>query len=176
MIKKVFFVCCFIFLAECSFSQRALTDEQMKRYLPKKEVKFHLSETPVELIDTSILTLKGIYLQSEYLCAEKCDTLFTYMRFFSDGKVYVSFAYLSYPTKKEFYDLSYGKFGRFIIEDSNKIKIELFMNREHGIMYMWARPTENGIQFYKTSGRGLGQILKVSRERDGGYYQKVYNN
>ena len=156
-------------------AQRALTDDQLVRYLPKKEKKFELSKKQFALSDTTIISQNAVYVLSEYLCGQKCDSLYTYMRFFNDGRVFVSFTYLSYPSKKELSDFSYGKYGRYIV-DNEKIKVELYMDRQDGIMYMFARHVSDGIQFYKTSGRGIGQIIKVTRTTDDGYYRKTYTN
>jgi hypothetical protein len=41
-------------------------------------------------------------------------------------------------------------------------------------MYIFAKTVSNGIQFYKTTGRGRGQIMKVGKETDGGFYRKDY--
>ena len=87
--------------------------------------------------------------------------------------MFVSFSYLSYPSVEEFNDLSYGKYGRYIIQDG-KIKVELYMNKQYGMMYMYAKTTARGIQFYMSSATGMGGIFTRSRTTDGGDYRKAY--
>lgn len=163
----------FLFYVNCCEGQRVYSDEQLIKYLPKGEREFQLSKQSFTLCDTSIISPNAVFVLSEYLCGQKCDSLHTFIRFFSDGKVFVSFPYQTYPKVHEFNDLSYGKYGRYIVKDGD-IKIELYMNKQHGLMYMYAKPVNRGIQFYKTTGRGLGRILKVTRTTDAGFYRKDY--
>ena len=166
------FLSLFILSIHYCNAQHLYSEEQQKRYLPKKEKKFILSKELFTLSDTFFVSPKVVFVSSEFLCGQKCDYLFTYMRFFTDGKVFVSFPYLSYPNIQEFNDLTYGKYGRYVIKDGH-IKIELYMNKQHGVMFMFAKPVLNGVQFYKTTGTGIGQILKVSKTTQGGFYRKI---
>ena len=77
---------------------------------------------------------------------------------------------------KELNDRGYGKYGYYIVKDG-KIKIELYMNRQHGMMYMFAKPVSTGIQFYKSQPTGfllLGGLFNATRTTDGGFYKKGY--
>lgn len=85
----------------------------------------------------------------------------------------MSFAYLSFRTKEEFNDLSYGKFGRYLIKNG-EIKVEMYMDKQDGVIYMYAKPILLGIQFYKVTASGFGQFMKVRRGTDGGLYEKHY--
>ncbi len=156
-------------------AQQAYSEEYQKKYLPKKEKKFVLSKQLFVLNDTAIISPNNVYVNVLIGPPPQGNSFYTYMRFFNDGKVFVSFPYLRHPTIEEFNDMTYGKYGRYIVKDG-EIKIELYMNRQHGMMYMFAKPVSKGIQFYKTTGRGIGQILKVSKTTDGGFYQKFFLN
>jgi hypothetical protein len=170
--KILFIVSLIVRVSYCN-AQQLYSAEVQKSYLPQKELKFNLSKKLFALNDTSIISCNATYVLSEYLCGEKCDSLYTYMRFFNDGRLFVSFPYLSYPGAKEFNDLNYGRYGRYIVKDGI-IKTELYINKHDDMMYMFAKPVSNGIQFYKTTGRGIGQVMKVSKGTDAGLYKKDY--
>ncbi|MES2388280.1 MAG: hypothetical protein V4543_09785 [Bacteroidota bacterium] len=129
--------------------------------------------------DTSVLSVNAVYVlemvedRYENHVVTGQDTGYIYMRFFNNGRVFFSFAYLSCPATYQFNDLTYGKFGRYIV-NGDEIKAELFMNRQYGIMYMYAKPVKNGIQFFKLSGRGIGEKLMVTKTTEGGFYRKKY--
>lgn len=158
-------------------SQCAYTIDELKEFLPKKEIKFKLNKKPFLLIDSSIVSNKIRFVniieeenRKDYKIVTSIKS-YTFIKFFDDGRVFVSFPYLSFPNKVEFNNYSYGKFGRYIF-NKNKIKIELFMDRRDGVMFMYAKVVNNGILFYKTTGVGLGQIMKVSNTTDGGQYDQ----
>lgn len=175
MNKTVVAIVLCLVLGNCAcYAQRELSPEAQKPYLPKGTIKFELAEQPFMLTDTAVVSANAVYTRSGYFCGAKCDSSFTYMRFFEDGRVFVSFSYLSYPGVAEFNDLSYGKFGRYRIEEGGILKVELYMDRQHGVMYMFAKPVSQDIQFYKTTGRGAGQVLKVTKTKKGGFYRKGY--
>jgi len=160
-------------------AQRAFTDDQLKKEFPRKEVKYKLAKMPFELSDTSFVSINAVYIlqlhETEWKDYKRVDstTSYTYMRFFNDGRVYISFAYLSYPTAEEFNDLSYGKYGRYVVKDG-KITVEFYMNRQYGVMFMFATPVRTGVQFYATSG-GMKPLF-IERDTTGGYYRKDYTD
>jgi hypothetical protein len=157
--------------------QRAFTEEQLQYEFPKKPVKYKLSKTPFSLTDTLIVSSKAIYI-GEFIEEEwenyevvKRSNSYTFMRFFNDGRVFISFAYLSYPSVKEFNDLSYGKYGRYLLKDG-EIIIEFYQNRQYGVMFMFAKPVLTGVQFYATAYK-MNPLVK-NKSTDGGYYKKDY--
>ncbi len=181
MKNKLLAIFCVLFFVNYCMGQRAFSMDQLKRYIPKKVPKFTLAKYTSILADTSILSTKVVYIKTSseeerkgYKVVNK-TTSYTVMRFFDSGKVFISFPYLSYPSHAEANDFIYGKFGYYIIKNG-KIKIELYMDKWDGRMYKFARSVYNGIQFYKLSGTGIGQILKVSRSTDDGFYHKDYIN
>lgn len=161
----------FIACVTLSYAQREYSEETQLRYSPTKEIKYRLSKKEFILSDTSIVSSDAVYVNGAYYCGKDCDSSYTFMRFYNDGSVFVSFPYLSFPNDEEISDMSYGKFGHYIT-DGESVKVELYMNKEHGVMYMFAKPSQMGIQFYKSTGRGLGQILKVSKTKNNGFYKK----
>lgn len=171
--KKTLILIVLLFSVYSSFSQKALNDEQIKKYLPKKEIKYKLSRKTYFLADTAFVSLNAIYLNSEYLCGNGCDTFYTYLRFFEDGRVFFSFSYMSNPTKEELNDFSYGKFGRYIIQKDSIITIELYQDRYTGIEFLHAKKTENGIQFFSHGVRNPKCIFN-KKDTSGGYYEKKY--
>lgn len=158
-------------------AQPAFSKEQLRAYLPKKEAKFKLPRQFFN--DSTVISTNAIYIktseeeeQENYQVTKRVES-FIYLRFFNDGRIFISFPYLSYPNNEEFNDLTYGKFGRYVVKDK-EIKIELYMDKEDGMMYMFANPVANGIQFYKSTGTGVGEVLKVSKTTDEGFYRKDY--
>ena len=151
-------------------AQRALTDEQTKRYQPPATLEYFLSSQPFELKDSTVISVSAVYVSKQYLCAEKCDTLYNFMRFYSDGRVFVSFEYKSYPSVDEIKDDQYGKFGRYVVQ-MNQIKVELYQSRQHGIEFMHAKPVNDGLRFFKTT-RTVERKQKVYKGKDNVLYKK----
>src|SRR6218665_1103160 len=151
MKSKTLFIVSFFLSVHYSFAQRALSEKTINRYsLPHKKVKYKLSKQPFILNDASIVPTNAVFVSSEYLCGEKCDTSYVFMRFFNNGRVFVSFSYLSYPSVEEFNDLSYGQYGLYIVKDGEVI-VEIYMDKASGVMCMFAKPLSTGIQFYALS-------------------------
>ena len=171
MKSKTLFIISFVLCVYHSFAQRELSEEQKNKYLPHKKVKYKLSKQAFILNDTSIVSTNAVFVASEYLCGEKCDTSYTFMRFFNDGRVFISFVYLSYPSAEEFNDLSYGKYGRYIVKEGEVI-VEVYMDKVWGVMCMFAKPLSTGIQFYALAGRP-NAIFK-NKNHGKSFYQKTY--
>lgn len=78
-------------------------------------------------IDTTVAKVKGFYLSKDSFLDldQKWKDRFSYMRFFENGKVYKSCTYLSFPTKADLEDLSYGFYSEYKVEDG-RIVIESF--------------------------------------------------
>lgn len=176
---KIILLFIFILCSHSSDAQRGYSEEQQKKYIPKKEKKFVLAKKKFTLNDTSIISQNAVYiniLEEQYrenYRVVKTTYSYTHMRFFTDGRVFISHPYLSYPSIEEFNDMTYGRWGYYIIK-KGKIKIEYYTGKQHGMMYMFAKPVTTGITFYKTTGIGIGQILKVSRDTGGVFYRKDY--
>lgn len=177
MKSKILFIVSFVVSVHYCCAQRAFTDEQLKKEIPKKEVKYKLSKQAFALSDTSIVSINAVYVltfeeveRKNYEVVKRSNS-YTFMRFFNDGRVFISFAYLSYPSIEEFNDLSYGKYGRYIAENG-EITIEFYMNKQYGVMFMFAKPITSAIQFYATSFRR--HALIKNKSTDGGFYKKEY--
>jgi hypothetical protein len=177
MKSKTLFIISFVISVHYCFAQRAFTDEQLKKELPKKEIKYKLSKQAFTLNDTSIVSSNAVYVlmleeveRKNYEVVKRSNS-YTFMRFFNDGRVFISFAYLSYPSAEEFNDLSYGKYGRYILKDG-EIIIEFYQNRQYGVMFMFAKSVPTGVQFYATAYK-MKALIK-NRSTDGGYYKKDY--
>jgi|GEM_PF-1398532 len=176
--KKILVIVVLLFVNKLIVAQRAFTDNQLKNEFPKKAVKYKLAKMPFELADTLSVSTNSIYVYQRKTNPNDPKHInipfsYKYMRFFEDGRVYISFAYLGYPTTAEFNDLGYGKFGRYLVND-NKITIEFYMGRQYGVMFMFAHPVPTGIQFYASS--GSMRPLFVEKDTTGGYYRKHYAN
>jgi hypothetical protein len=161
--------------------QRAFTEEQLKKASMPKKFFFKLAKSNFTLFDTSVISIKATYINElneadfEDKANLKTQKSYRFIRFFENGAVFMSFEYLSYPTIEQINDYDYGHFGYYVIE-KGKIKGEFYINRQYGVMYLFAKPIENkAIQFYKITGRGLGKFLNISRSIDQtGYYVKSY--
>src|SRR5687767_11174742 len=97
-----------IILVHYSSAQRAVKPEDMEDYLPPKSTKFALANQLFELKDTSVITPNAVYVMEQKQVVKPPKT-YTYIRFFKDGKAFISFSYLNYPNEEEFNDLSYGR-------------------------------------------------------------------
>ncbi len=165
----IFLISLILSLHNC-FAQREFPNYDIKKEMPRKEIKYKLAKQAFNLSDTTLISSKVAYVSSEYLCGFKCDSLYTIMRFFADGRVFISSTYLSYPKVGEFNDLSYGRYGRYMVKD-NKITVEFYQNKQYGVMFMFAEIISTGIQFYATSYKMNALIKRKSKQ--GGYYQRV---
>ncbi len=148
----------------------------MRKYSPSKNQKFNLSKHPFKLEDTSLVSVNAYYIrineEQEWKNYKMIKTVYSYsyMRFYPDGRMFCSFQYLSQPNKKELQDTTYGKFGRYIIENG-KLKVELYQDKHDGYAFLYAYPVSGGIQFYKSSSRGW-LFRNTTRTKEGGYYQR----
>ena len=128
MKSKILCIVWFVISVHYCDAQQAFTDEQLKKEFPKREIKYKLPKQTFALNDTSIVSTNVAYVNaSEESVRENYQIIktiksYVYMRFFNDWRVFVSFAYLSYPSEKEFNDTTYGKYGRYIIK-KGEIKI-----------------------------------------------------
>ena len=92
----------------------------------KTQFRFKLLEKEGLHIDTSVVKIKGVYLLESY--NENINMgkkTYNFCRFFSNGRVYISCSYCSFPTNSELNDLNFGRYGYYIVNGSN-IKIETF--------------------------------------------------
>jgi len=167
-----------MFLGNCC-AQRVSTEKDLQYETTRKAKKFRLEKQITSLIDTFTVSPNAVYINAfpELIspARQKGDSVYIFIRFFNDGRVFFSFLYGSYPSREEFKDSTYGKFGYYIVKDGI-IKIELYMNKEYGMEYIYAKAAPKGIQFYKSTGRGMWQILKTNKTTDGGFYRKDYVN
>jgi hypothetical protein len=173
---KIFLLIIVISSLNICHAQRALKKEEMEDYLPGVTAKFELSNQLFELKDTSVITSNAVYvLESKDLVTSKKK--YTYLRFFVDGKAFISFAYLSYPGVEEFNDLSYGRPAFYTIKDGQVI-VEFYMDKAWGVMSMVARPSPTGIEFYKLTGgpdiKTKTKEKSANNRTDNSFYKKVY--
>jgi hypothetical protein len=145
-------------------AQRVLSKEQQEKYYPSKKRKFKLSKQVFELSDTAIVATNAVYVRSVPAAPwEKSnDSTYSYFRFFIDGSMFISFTYRNYPSVEEFNDLSYGQYGRYVIEEG-KVKMEMLIDKQAGMMFLYAKPDEKGLTIYLATGRGKGLFNKKSK-------------
>ena len=153
-------------------SQKLYNDDDILELRPKKVVKFNLNKHLTTISDSSIFSDSVYYLQSEFLCAEKCDSLFTILKFYKDGDVFISYPYLSRPSKQDFKDTTYGIFGKYSLIN-RKLKVEFFMNRQDGLTLIYGDFDIQSIQFYMSSASGFFGLFRRSISRDNGLYLKI---
>jgi hypothetical protein len=70
-------------------------------------------------IDTLLANTKGVYISKDMFLNldQKWKDRFCYLKFFENGKVYKSCSYLSFPTKEDMEDLSYGFYSEYKVEN-----------------------------------------------------------
>jgi len=171
--KKILILAVSLIIVFNSFSQKIFNDEQIKKYLPKKDPKYKLAEDAFCLLDSSVISVNTIYIRTTNSERYENTSYYTYLRFFEDGRVFFSFSYLSFPTQKELNDFSYGKYGRYIIQTDSIITVELYQDKYTGIEFLHAKKIENGIQFFSHGCRNPKWIFN-KRDRTGGYYMKKW--
>lgn len=139
MKKITFFLVSSLITTHYCHAQRALKEEHMAPYLPKKTTKFELANQLFELKDTSVISPNAVYVQEMGTTKTTCN----FIRFFKDGKALVSFDYLSYPTEEQFNDFSYCRPAYYTIKDDEVI-IEIYNGKQWGVIKMTARRLDNG--------------------------------
>lgn len=93
----------------------------------RTKFKFILLKTKGVNIDTALVKTNGVYL-SKYFRNNLDKTqqdIYSFYRFFENGKVYMSCGYCSLPSEREFNELKYGFYGEYRIEN-NQIIIEYY--------------------------------------------------
>jgi hypothetical protein len=143
------------FIAHYTYAQRAIKEEDMRDYLPKKTTRFELANQLFELKDTSVISPNAVYVQEmisrEYANYQVISETkrYNFIRFFKEGKALVSFDYLSYPTEEQFNDLSYCRPAYYTIKDGQVI-IEIYQDKQWCVINMVARRLNNGgLEFYR---------------------------
>ncbi|HVA99624.1 MAG TPA: hypothetical protein VNG53_12080 [Bacteroidia bacterium] len=126
---------------------------------PGKWQHYHLAKHSFMLSDsdTVIVSLNAVYMQrmvgppsrdqSGKLISG--DSLYQYMRFLKDGRLFVSFLYKSFPNEKECNDLSYGRYMRYIVEADGCIKMEVVGPYRH-LMYTYGKAVGNKLILYSS--------------------------
>ncbi len=148
--KQLLILFFLLFHIGIGLSQKAANENDIKIMTPKKGIKYKLANKKFKLSDTTIISLEARYLNCNYLCGNKCDTLYNYLHFYNDGRVFFSFSYLNYPTKQEYNDTTYGKFGKYIIQNDSIITIELYQDRYTGIEFLHAKKQNMEYSFFHT--------------------------
>jgi hypothetical protein len=158
------------FIAHYTYAQRAVREEDMAYYLPKKTTRFKLANQLFELKDTSVISPNAVYVQEmisrEYANYQLISETKTYnfIRFFKDGKALISFDYLSYPTEEQFNDFSYCRPAYYTIKDDQVI-IEVYQDKQWGVIDMVARRLNNGgLEFYRQAGDPDVKIRKNDKD------------
>lgn len=153
-----------------SHAQRAIKEEDMADYLPKKTTRFELGNQLFELKDTTVISPNAVYVQEmvsrEYANNQVISETKTYnfIRFFKDGKALVSFDYLSYPSEEQFNDLRYCRPAYYTIKDSQVI-VEIYQDKQWGVMSMVARRLNNGsLEFYRQAKDPDSKIKKNDKD------------
>jgi hypothetical protein len=172
---KLFKYLALIFIFLCSFfvsSQRLYNNDDILELRPKKAIKFNLNKHSNTISDSTIFSDSVYFLQSEFLCADKCDSLYTILKFYKDGDVFISYPYLSRPSKQDFRDTSYGILGKYSLIN-RKLKVEFFMNKQEGLTLIYGDYHAQSIQFYMSSASGFFGLFRRSISRDNGVYLKI---
>lgn len=88
---------------------------------------FELLEKEGLHIDTNVVRVDGVYFSEwEITNLEKKKVKqYYFIRFFSDGRMYFSCAYCSFPKAAELNDLNYGSYGYYSVK-GNDVKIETY--------------------------------------------------
>ncbi|MCA9733670.1 MAG: hypothetical protein H6696_13960 [Deferribacteres bacterium] len=104
-------------------------------YLPQggvrpKNPNFKLSKNPYVLIDTQLVDISAIYLETWNVDTGPkeiySDPSYVFFRFFENGRIYHSNVFDHFPTVKEQNDFKMGMIGYYKIKDGNKITTEVF--------------------------------------------------
>lgn len=159
-----------VFITHYCHAHRAIKEEDMADYLPKKTTKFQLGNQLFELKDTSVISPNAVYVQEmvsrEYANYQVISETKTYnfIRFFKDGKALVSFDYLSHPTEEQFNDFSYCRPAYYTIK-GDQVIIEIYQDKQWGVMDMVARRLNNGgLEFYRLAGDPDIKIRKNDKD------------
>jgi len=102
-------------------------------------------------VDTNKIKVDGVYIVS-YPCVQpmKCsDSVYSFYRFFKNGRVFMSNIYCSFPNKEELNDLEYGNYGYYKIDNDNLI-VEARNSGGGGSFYYhdYFKIEENNLIFY----------------------------
>lgn len=181
MSKGAFILLLFICFTKVSIAQKLLSDKEQDALMPVYELKYKLDKYNFLLEDTSIISTHAAYILTAYGIKYKGrfkelskPNQFVFIRFFVDGKVFVSFPYLSYPSIEEINDLTYGRFGKYIIKNQ-KIVVEIYDGVKN-LVFLFYEPNkeQTGIIHYGSS-RILNPLFNNPLNKDvSEFYKKEY--
>jgi hypothetical protein len=139
------------------FSGQRLYDENTALSLKdSKETNFDLDRNCSQYIDSSIVSLKSIYIRKfgGHICrgCTNKNYLYEWLKFMSDGKVYLSLPFESYPNTEERSDLNYAIVCRYNIKNGI-IVIEVPQLKGFGTYFLYGEKNQNGIEFFARSRR-----------------------
>jgi hypothetical protein len=146
--------CVIVLLPSKILAQRLKSDDILKKYesyqRPKSKFKLYKKNKIAEHkalkvlpIDTNAVYVSGMFDKYQN------DTIYTYFRFFSNGEVFLSHEYISFPTEQEFNDLSYGKWGMYTVKEGELI-MEIFVRGFPSVYwYNYAKIESEKLKFYK---------------------------
>lgn len=89
----------------------------------KKHERFRLLKKEGLHIDTNKVKVNGVYV-NKYI-SETGAISYSFLRFFTNGKVFISCEYCGSINPSDFGNFNYGKFGEFKLE-GDLIKMEVF--------------------------------------------------
>lgn len=111
-----------IFIIVCLQISLNIMGQECSTCNTRTKFNFKLHKREGLKVDTSLVKTNGVYI-SEINTNGK--TIYTFARFFENGRVYFSCDYCSYPSDKDFNNLKYGSYGYYIIKNG-EVKIETF--------------------------------------------------
>lgn len=119
-----------------------------------------------DLIDTNSVYIHYFHRD------QKHDSLFFFLRFFSNGQVFKSDYYLSIPNEKECNDLNYGKKGFYTIKDSIII-MEFYLNDYDGYWLYYYKKNKNIFEYIKVRKRNT-LFLILEEKKQTKFYKTVF--
>jgi hypothetical protein len=128
----------------------------------RTKYKFILLKTKGVNIDTTLVKTNGVYLNKYYrINLDKTEQdIYSFYRFFDNGKIYMSCGYCSLPSEKEFNDLNYGFYGEYRVEN-NQIIVEYYGSYV-GYYLSYYKTENNKIIETNTSKRKLSGKVKLN--------------
>jgi hypothetical protein len=142
----------------------------------KKSIKFKYAEKQSEVITTTIpspIDFDAVYY-SIFVDPVFQDTLYDYLRFFSEGQLFKSGDKQQLPTEADVKNenLEKGYHGYFYIED-NVLHMELYIDRYSDKEYYEATFNDRIITIYKTKTMRSNINMIASVRKDTTVYNKI---
>jgi hypothetical protein len=137
-----------------------------------KKVKYKLNKEVFVPIDSLMPDTNAVYLEQMNPSTQNEKTVYTFLRFFADGRVFCSEALEHIPSEEDFNDLKNGQRGYYRFYKGS-LKMELKSRTSTHFEYYFMKLNGNQIFLYRYKGRA--ELIPIRKKLDVWYQKRKVN-